>query len=70
MSSPVSAFESMVNDFITATATILDQLAQALISNAPIIVGTLIAVGLGYLAFRYIRRIPFVNRLIGWFTGA
>jgi F0F1-type ATP synthase assembly protein I len=70
MSSPVSSFETMVNDFITATATLLDQFAQALITAAPYIAGTLLAVGLGYLAFRFLRRTPIVNRIIGWFTGA
>jgi F0F1-type ATP synthase assembly protein I len=70
MSSPISSFETMINDFITATATILDQLAQALIASAPLIAGTLVAVGLGYLAFRFLRRTPIVNRLIGWLTGA
>ena len=69
MSSPVSAFETMVNDFITGTATVLDQIAQALINYAPVIGGTLVAVGLGYIAFRYMKKIPFVNRLLGWFTG-
>jgi len=70
MSSPVSMFETMVNDLIVGTATVLDQIFQALINYAPVIGGTLAAVGLGYVAFRYIRKIPFVNRIIGWFTGA
>jgi len=66
MSSPVSAFESMVNDFITATATVLDQIAQALISSAPYIASVLLATGLGYVIFRFVRRSPIVNRLMGW----
>ena len=69
MSSPVSQFETMVNDFIVGAATVLDQIALALINYAPVIAGTLAAVGLGYIAFRYIRKIPFVNKIIGWFTG-
>jgi len=70
MSSPVSAFESMINDFITGAATVLDQIAQALINYAPVIGTVLVAVGLGYIAFRQLRRIPFVGRLLGWLTGA
>jgi len=69
MSSPVSAFETMVNDFITATATVLDQIAQALIASAPYIAGVLLATGLGYAVFRFVRRSPIVNKLIGWLGG-
>jgi len=69
MSSPVSAFETMINDFITGAATVLDQIAQALINYAPVIGTVLVAVGLGYIAFRQLGRIPFVGRLIGWLTG-
>jgi hypothetical protein len=70
MSSPISAFETMINDFITGAATVLDQLAQALINYAPVIGSILVAVGMGYIFFRQLGRIPFVGRLVGWLTGA
>jgi len=41
-----------------------------LINYAPVIGTVLVAVGLGYIAFRQLGRIPFIGRLVGWLTGA
>lgn len=70
MSSTASTFQTMIQDFINGIATVLDQIAQALTSYAPVIAAVLVSVAIGVVGFRLLSRIPFVNRIVGWLTGA
>jgi len=66
-SSPLNAFENMITDFITAVATVLDQIAQALISNAGLLAWIVVYALAGGLVFAVIRKTPIVNQIVGFF---
>jgi len=66
-SSPLTAFENMITDFITAVATVLDQIAQALISNAGLLALIVVYALAGGIVFAVIRNTPIVNRIVGFF---
>ena len=66
-SSPLNAFENMVTDFITAVATVLDQIAQALISNASLLAWIAVYALAGGLVFAFLRKTPIVNNIVAFF---
>ena len=68
MSSVASTFQTMVQDFINAAATVLDQIAVTLSNYAPVIAGVVIAVATGYIGFRLLERTPILRRVVGWLT--
>ena len=74
MSNPTSglveSFQTAITDLINAGGSILSSVASALSTYAPVIGEILIAVGIGYLGFKLIGRIPFVTRLFNMLTGA
>ena len=67
VSSPLNAFENMITDFITAIATVLDQIAQALISNASLLAWIVVYALIGGVVFAFLTRTPIVNRIVGFF---
>jgi hypothetical protein len=66
-SSPLNAFENMITDFITAVATVLDQIAQALIANAGLIAWIVVYALAGGVVFAFLSRTPIVNQIVGFF---
>jgi hypothetical protein len=66
-STPLNAFENMVSDFITGVATVLDQIAQALIANASLIGWIVVYTLAGGLVFAFLRRTPIVSSIISAF---
>jgi len=66
-SSPLNAFENMVNDFITAVATVLDQIAQALIANAGLLAWIAVLTLAGGVAFAFLRKTPIVSDIVAFF---
>ncbi|MFP3257737.1 MAG: hypothetical protein RXO36_08050 [Candidatus Nanopusillus acidilobi] len=66
-SSPLNSFENMISDFITAVATVLDQIAQALIANASLLGWIVVYALAGGLVFAFLRRTPIVDRIVGFF---
>jgi len=66
-SSPLNSFENMITDFITAVATVLDQIAQALISNAGLLAWIVVYALIGGVVFAFLTRTPVVNKIVGFF---
>ena len=66
-SSPLNSFENMITDFITAVATVLDQIAQALIANAGLLAWITVLALAGGIVFAVIRNTPIVNKIVGFF---